>query len=160
MTTPQNTSELKEGFFFEDQVTPDPSLTVSSPINSGDLVYIDQSTYYAKPLDSDANAQYLKGMSVDTWPVNVYGGTEEQAETIKVRGVGVVEMKTTVGEAYYPDLPVYIGADAQTVTLVAGSYKVGAVAHDRRTRYGLTGAAGVRVPINLRRRVPGDVALA
>lgn len=155
MTSNVNTAEVKENFFLEEG-TPDSSST----IHAGDLVYRDPSTYTLKPLDSDAHAAYFKGMSLDAYPVDAYGDLTEQADQIMVRGVGQIEAFTTVGESYYPEVLVYAGADAQTVTTVAGTYAIGSVADYAATKAVLTGAAGVKVKINIRRRLPGDVALS
>jgi len=151
-----NTSQITERFFSEPG-TPDSSST----IHAGDMVYRDATAYTLKPVTSDANAQYFKGVSLDQYPMDVYGSTlTEQQTQIAVQGIGEFEMKTTAGEVYHPGELVYVGADAQTVTKVAGTYAVGSVSDYAATVAGLTGAAGVKVKVNIRRRQPSDVALS
>ena len=58
----------------------------------------------------------------------------------------VAQLKSTASETYYPGTVVYIGADAQTVTTVAGSNRVGIVVLPVGVS-SVSGAAGVNVPV-------------
>jgi hypothetical protein len=93
-------------------------------INGGDLVYFDSSAHVIKSLDSDAHAAYLAGMAENGSYLNVYG-KKKYFDRLPVVEKGVVRLNTTTAETYYEGTAVYFGADAQTITTVAGSYIVG-----------------------------------
>lgn len=155
MTTNNIPPNLRQGFFSDDRVTP----AADQTIKAGDMVWID-TAYKARVLTNDTNAANFIGVSNDQWPTNVYDpDIQEQAETIKVLGVDVIDFKTTAGETYQPYQKLYVGADAQTVTNVAGSYPIGTVTNEPNN-FALVGAAGVKINVNVRRRVPNDVAIS
>jgi hypothetical protein len=124
----------------------------SFDINAGDLVWFDATAYIVKSLDSDAHAAYLAGVAKDTSYKNPFG-TKVYDPNIAIKVKGIVELKTTTSESYYHGTAVYYGADAQTVTTVAGSYIVGYVWNPNSTS-AITGASGTKVKVLLRTAYP------
>lgn len=98
-------------------------------IHSGDMVYVDQTSFDIKALDSDAHAFYFVGISEDNQDTtqDAYPSQTDPTKMSVVRR-GWAKMFTTNGETYNPGMRLFVGADAQTVTNVAGSNRVGAVA--------------------------------
>ena len=105
-----------------------PNLALNT-IHAGDFVYVDQTTYDIKALDTDAHAQYFVGVSEDTQDTayDAYPGQTDPSK-MSVVGKGWAKQYTTNGETYVPNQTLYLGANAQTVTNVTGSFKVGFVA--------------------------------
>ncbi len=108
----------------------------SFDFNQGDLLWFDSSAKYVKPLDSDAHAAYLVGVALRSAFLapytnqNLAGGPAIQKNYYgnALVGVGcIASFKCTVGETYEDGAALYAGADAQTVTTVAGTYSVGVV---------------------------------
>lgn len=126
-----------------------PVLDSASHINQGDLVYWDATSMTAKALDSDAHAATLLGAALGSSIVNSnIDNTSSSGEPdINIGYGGIFDMKTTSGDLYSEGTPVYVGADAQTVTSATGSTnKVGVVRLAPRGS-AITGAAGVTVPV-------------
>jgi hypothetical protein len=121
----------------------------SNNFNQGDLVYFDHSTHLLKVAASDANCQYLAGIAGVANPTDprVYGSTDNyQKNGADVHYGCVVTLKTTASETYYHGTEVSFGADAQTVTTVAGTYPVGRVWLEN-TSGSVTGASGTTVQV-------------
>ena len=123
--------------------------------NQGDLVFFDAGAKILKALNSDANAAYLAGVALRSSFLAPYTaqnlaagpGIQKNYYQDGLVGIGcIASLKTTNAETYEDGTPVYIGADAQTVTTVAGAHSVGVV---KLTSGGdaVTGAAGVEVPV-------------
>lgn len=117
-------------------------ITQGVDFNQGDLVY--SNSGIATVAASDANCQYLIGVSRLASPMDPAPyGTAVYPNYAEIEYGGVYSFKSTVGESYAHGTALYIGADAQTVTTVAGTYSIGKVYQpDGAT---LTGAAGVKV---------------
>jgi hypothetical protein len=64
----------------------------------------------------------------------------------------VAQLKTTAAETYLPGIAVYIGADAQTITTVAGSNLVGHIVLPVGVT-SVTGASGVLVGVAIKSNV-------
>lgn len=135
----------------------DPANAAGTQFNQGDMLWYDTSVHYVKPLDSDAHAAYFAGVALDGSYIQVYS-EKKYVDQAPVGSKGIFRFKTTVGETILDGNPVYIGADAQTVSNVAAagggtSYPVGVV----RLAPGvtsLTGAAGVTVEVHINTRFP------
>ncbi len=124
----------------------------SNDINGGDMVYFDTSAHYVKAIASDANAQYFAGVAKDTSYKNVYG-TKKYDPAITVFKEGIFWFKTTNSESYYDGTPVSIGADAQTVTTVGGTYPVGTV-HNPGSTAAISGTGTNLVMVIINPRFP------
>jgi predicted RecA/RadA family phage recombinase len=121
-------------------------------INAGDMVYMDTTNHYVLAATTDAHVQYLVGVAKDTTYKNPFGTKIYDASAaIKVKGI--VSLKTTTSESYYHGTAVYMGADSQTVTTVAGSYIVGYVWKPNSAAV-TTGASGTNVNVLLRTAFP------
>lgn len=118
------------------------------PINQGDLVQFDNAANIAKVLTNDASAANLAGIALEPSAVSssLDNSGAPAAKAIAV-GVGVVSaLKTTAAESYTDGDLVYVGADAGTVTTVAGSNPVGKVLLPSNVS-SITGATGITVPV-------------
>lgn len=124
----------------------------SNDINGGDMVWFDTSVHYVKSIASDANAQYFAGVAEDSSYKNPFG-TKKYDPALSVFKEGIFWFKTTASETYYHGTAVSIGADAQTVTTVGGTYPVGSV-HNPFSITGITGATGVNVMVIINPRFP------
>jgi len=123
----------------------------SFPINQGDLVWLDQSAHIGKPVDSDAHAATLMGVALAPSKVssNLDNPSAPAEKAVQVGWGLLAGMKTTASETYYTGTVVYVGADAQTITTVAGTNKIGTVILPV-TASSVTGAAGVTVPVYIK----------
>ena len=125
-----------------------PITHASFPVKQGELVYLDTSAHIVKPVASDANAATLAGVALQ--PSGVSSGLDNSTapaeKTVMVGWDVVAFFKTTAAETYVPGTPVYIGADAQTITTVAGSNMIGRVVLPA-TVSSVTGATGVTVDV-------------
>ena len=107
-------------------------------IHSGDMVFVETptvgtSTYDIGALATDAQAAAFAGICMDTYdPTNysVYGNDPVPPNGMNVYRSGMWYPYTTSGETYKPGNTVYVGANAQTITLgtSANSHAVGYVA--------------------------------
>lgn len=135
------------------------SVAGTADVNQGDMVYLDTSAHLAKVVASDANAQFFLGVAADTSFRNLYGTKQyPDSGTIQVYVAGIFFMKTTASETYNEGTKVYAGADAQTVTTVAGTYALGTT----KMRPGVTsvtGASGTNVDLLIVPQWPGKSAL-
>lgn len=129
--------------------------------NQGDLLWFDSSAKVVKALDSDAHAAYLCGIALRSsflapyTAQNLAGGPAIQKNYYNDALVGIgciASLKTTVGETYEDGTVLYAGADAQTVTTVAGAHSVGVVKLNGSAA--ITGAAGVEVPVLVIPQIP------
>lgn len=129
-------------------------ISSSFPINQGDLVYWDSAAHLAKPIASDANAATNMGVALTPSKVssNLDNGAAPAEKAIMVGWDVVATLKTTASETYYTGTVVYVGADAQTITTVAGSNAIGTVLLPV-TQSSVTGAAGVTVPVVIKSAV-------
>jgi hypothetical protein len=135
----------------------DSANAAGTQFNQGDMLFMDTSVHYVKPLDTDAHAAYFVGVALDGSYLQVYSD-KKYADQVPVGSKGIFRFKTTVGETITDGNPVYIGADAQTVSNVAAagggtSYPVG-VTRLAPGVTSLTGAAGVFVEVHLNTRFP------
>jgi len=101
-------------------------------INAGDMVYVDQTTYDIKALDSDAHAAYFCGTSNDTYPVAAYSPEGAPYYGMNVGRLDRRNFYLKSGTTVNPGQAVYWGGDAQTVTdsaSGANTHSVGTVAN-------------------------------
>lgn len=126
----------------------------SFAINQGDLCYLDTSTHIAKALDSDAHAASLLGIALQPTAVssNLDNSSAPAEKGIMVGWNCVANLKTTAAETYVPGTLVYAGADAQTITTVTGTNRVGIVILPLGVA-SVTGAANVRVGVVIKSAV-------
>lgn len=126
-TTPQNL-QLTDSFF--ESAYPN---VAGNTIHSGDMVWVDTSTADIKALDTDAHAAYFVGVSNDTYDTSLapYANPPVPPVGMSVQRRGRFKFYTTNAETYTPGTAVYIGANAQTVTLgsTATTHKVGYVSN-------------------------------
>ena len=137
-TVPQNLLKYSDTQVWGFPDTPSGS-TTGNVIHSGDMVYVDTkavgtSTYAIIALDTDAHAAAFAGVCMDTYdPTNygVYANDPAPPNGMNVYRSGMWYPYTTSGETYTPGATVYIGANAQTITLgtTAYSHAVGYVAN-------------------------------
>ena len=134
----------------------------SFDFNQGDLLFFDAAAKYVKALDTDANAAYLAGVALRPSFLAPYTaqnlaagpGIQKNYYQDALVGIGcIASFKTTVGETYEDGTVLYIGADAQTVTTVAGAHSVGVVKLNSGGD-AVTGAAGVEVPVLVIPQIP------
>lgn len=118
------------------------------PISQGDLVYWDAGASIAKRVGVDANAATLLGVALQPSAVssNIDLSSAPAEKGIMCEALAVHSFKTTAAETLNHGEKVYIGADAQTVTTVAGSNAVGIVQLPPNVT-SVTGAAGVNVDV-------------
>jgi len=121
-------------------------------INGGDMVYMDTTNHNVLAADTDAHCQYFCGVAKDTTYKNPFG-TKIYDPCLAVFNKGIASFKTTGSESYYHGTTVYIGADAQTVTTVSGSYSIGYVWKPNSTAV-TTGATGTNVDVLIQARFP------
>lgn len=131
-----------------------PCNDASFPIKQGELVYLDTSAHIIKPVASDANAATLAGVALQPSHVssNLDNSSAISAQKSVVVGSKVVAFfKTTAAETYHHGDLVYVGADAQTITTVAGSNAIGRVVFSPALNAAgvtsITGASGVTVDV-------------
>jgi hypothetical protein len=115
MSTPNNTGYI-DGVFTRNYPN-----VAANVINSGDLVYVDQTTYDVKALDSDANALYNCGVSEDTTPIGAYPNEPAPYHGMNVARQAVRKLILADNDVVVPGGPVYYGGDAQVVTNVSGN---------------------------------------
>lgn len=121
--------------------------------NQGDLVYIDQTSFVLKALDSDAHAQYLAGVALMSSQLALYTNAQTGSANVNLEpfcGVGfgdVFNFTGIAGQTYTQHgLAVYYATDAQHVTAAAGSYLLGYVWNPLQTAL----AGAVNVPVLVR----------
>lgn len=85
-------------------------------INQGDQVYWDSSGHVVKPVDTNGHAATFAGVAAQSSYMNPYGTKIYPQGSIEVWTKGKYTFKTTVGDTLNHGDPVYLGADAQTVT--------------------------------------------
>ena len=130
----------------------------SFDFQQGDLLWWDSAAGYVKPLDSDAHAATLVGVALRSSYVAPYSSVVQAGGPGIVKnycdsaliGFGLIAtLFTTVGDTYVDGTAVYAGADAQTITAVAGSHQVGVVKQVPGTAPlgSVAGASGVLVPV-------------
>lgn len=131
-----------------------PILHSVAPIAQGDLVFLDTGAHILKPVAVDADAATLCGVALSpSAPTsNIDNGTAPLEKGISVGSDGVFELKTTASEVYHTGDAVYIGADAQTVTLTVGTNKVGTVLLPTNVSL-VTGAAGIKVQVVIKSKL-------
>ena len=134
----------------------------SFDFNQGDLLFFDSSAAYVKPLDTDAHAANIVGVALRSAFIAPYTaqnlaagpGIQKNYYNDALVGFGcIASLKTTVGETYVDGTVLYIGADAQTVTTVAGNHSVGVVKLPSGGD-AITGAVGQEVPVLVIPQIP------
>ena len=135
--------------------------TFAQVINAESFVYYDTSAKYIKPVDNDAHAQYMVGLAMDQSPITNYGtGFDQGGGSVNpntdnlgmVSRYGQASVFVTAGESYTAGQALYIGADAQTVTNVAGTYQIGYVSGEQADI--TTAVAGAKVLVDYRAKYP------
>jgi hypothetical protein len=121
--------------------------TGSYDFKGGDLLFWDSSAKVVKPVVADASVQYLAGIAGNGSFLQPYS-TKVYNKSVPVYQKVIASLLTTGSETYYHLTPVYAGADAQTVTTVAGSYIVGYCIM-RPGASSLAAGTGVRVDVLL-----------
>lgn len=92
-------------------------------INAGDQVWFDTSVHFIKALDSNAHAAYFAGVAEGGSYIQPYSVKEYNLQ-IGIWTKGIFSFFSTTGDTYHDGDPVYIGADAQTVTNTIGGNTV------------------------------------
>ena len=100
----------------------------SSGISEGDMMQWDATARYATPMTTTSGAIFL-GVSEEANPLVGLGTTTNPLTggRCRIRSQGVHRFATTTGETYSHADPVYMGANAQTVTLLGASNLVGSL---------------------------------
>lgn len=124
----------------------------TSDINGGDLVYFDTSAKVVKSATSDGNCATLAGVAENGSFIQPYSA-KKYFDRIPVVAKGIVKMQTTTSETYNEGTAVYFGADAQTITTVAGTNIIGYVKMGPG-QTSVTGGAGVEVQVDLAVKFP------
>lgn len=129
-------------------------VSTSFEIKQGELVYLDAGAGVIKPLASDANAAALMGVALQPSKVssNLDNTSAPAEKAVMVGWDAVVMLKTTAAEVYNYGEAVYFGADAQTITVVAGTNMIGKVILPSGVA-SITGAANVMVPVLVKSNV-------
>lgn len=129
-------------------------VSVSFPIKQGELVYLDTAAHLAKSADSDAHAATLLGVALQPSTVssNLDNGSAPAEKTVMVAWDLVASLKTTAAEVYYHGTDVYLGADAQTITNVVGTNKIGTVVLPAGVA-SVTGVAGLLIGVVVKSKV-------
>lgn len=125
-----------------------------SVVHAGDLVYWDSAAGCVKPVDSDAHAATFVGIAQQPSAVssNLDNSNAPAVKSLLIGSKVICSLKTTASETYVTGTVVYIGADAQTVTTVAGSNAIGTVVlPDDVTS--VTGAAGQSVQVLVKAKI-------
>lgn len=120
----------------------------ASGVSVGSMMQWDPGARKATPMTTASGAIFL-GVSEERQPLAGLGTTSQPltGDTVRVKGAGVHDMKTTASEVYSHLDPVYMGADDQTVSLVGSGRMVGRVHLPGGTQ--VTGASGVMVPVRI-----------
>jgi len=135
---------------------------VPGVVRAGDSVYRTANGGVAM-LTNAANSGTYLGESEDNYPItlglglNVMIGRpdlDSNPVQIDIRTSGEFLKKTTPGDVYTPGAPVYLGIDAQTVTVTASGTSLGKVCNDQNPAGGtfsqnVTGAPGREVVIEI-----------
>lgn len=145
-----NTNNLKFGVVnglgeMQVQVPIDP---VNFPFNQGDLLFWDGTNHLAKPVTADADCATLLGCAKSPSAVSssLDVSSAPKEKVVQAGFLGIYMMKTTAAQTYYTGTKLYVGADAQTITTVAGTNAVG-VAMLPYGQTSVTGASGVSIPV-------------
>lgn len=90
--------------------------TGSNPVVVGDLVYMDVSAFYLIPMTAGNGPEFV-GVSEGhgPTPVSLIDNEENLVESIRVRAIGIFQMKCTVADVLSHGDKMVIGADAQTL---------------------------------------------
>lgn len=143
----------------------DNNIDVAMPINSSTTYYEDSNVYWdatglqVLPLTNDTNAANFAGVIREVSPVSVYGETSlpnQPSKLCRVTRIGQFVRNCTVGESYNPGIPVYAGADEQTISM-SGTNKIGFVSFEQAAI--VTATAGQTILIDHRVKPPYGVAL-
>lgn len=118
------------------------------PISQGDLCWWDNTAKLAKRVTADADAATLLGVALQPSVVssNLDNSSAPAEIAVQFEALAVHSFKTTAAETYTTGVKLYVGADAQTVTTVAGSNAVGVVQLPANVA-SVTGATGVNVNV-------------
>ncbi len=122
----------------------------ASGMDCGDMVQWDTGARKATPMTTASGAIFL-GVSQGTQPLRGIGvlgtGTALTGDVVRVKSNGVHNMKSTASEVYSHLDPVYMGADAQTVSKVGSGRMIGRVWKPDGNQ--ITGATGTDVPVSI-----------
>lgn len=122
-----------------------PCSNASFPINQGDLCWWDNTAHLVKAVTSDADAAKLVGIAAGSTKVSSSLDSSVESSINTQFGI-IAKLKTTAAETYNNGTLVYAGADAQTITTVAGISAIGVVRLPAKGA-AVTGASGVSVPV-------------
>ena len=114
----------------------------------GDMCQWDPVALVALQMTTASGAIFL-GVSEESQPLAGLGSNTNPltGNMIRIVAQGIFSMNSTSGETYTHRVPVYMGADAQTISTVGAGRIIGRVhLPDGST---ITGASGTRVPINI-----------
>ncbi len=137
-----------------------------STFNQGDMTYFDTSTNLLKALDTDGHASAFAGVALKSSQLSLFVNQNTGSATTNVepRGLvgvnGIFSFKTTAAETYKEGTVLYIGADAQTVTTVAGSNSVGIIKQrsGAANAAAVTGASGTSIDVMILVKYPIGIA--
>ena len=123
----------------------------SNDFNGGDMLALDAGVL--KPL-TDALADKSVGVAQDNAYLDLTGDKQYAPQATVVIGA-IHSMKTTIADTLTHMLPVYCGADAQTVVVAdPGSGEIVGYAVMRASITSITGAAGVNVDVLIVPKLP------
>lgn len=126
------------------------SNAIGNVFHSGDMVYVDTiaqgtSTYNILALDTDTHAAAFAGIVMGTYdPTNygIYNNDPVETNGYAIQRTGVWAPYGTSGQTYFPGTAVYIGSDAQTVTLKQAGTGTSGYTNVVGYVYGLPGSPG------------------
>jgi len=133
--------------------------TGSHDFHQGDLLYQDATSHNVYPLDNDTHAATFVGVAVFPSYIAPFtyaptGAVQKFYAPSATVGFGcLVRLKTTAADTYVDGTALYAGADAQTVTAVAGSNQIG-VAKMAKGVSSVAGGTGVYLNVLLTIKTP------
>lgn len=104
----------------------DPTYAVA--LDAESLCYYDETNKFIRPLSNDTNAAKFLGVCLDEVPVNLTGtpvSPNNARNVARVLRSCRILLKATAADAIAPYVKIYAGADAQTMTVQAGSNAIG-----------------------------------
>ena len=113
----------------------------------GEMLYVDSVSFLYKNDIDDTKAANFAGVSLDQVPVSGIGDRDADKNGIAVARKGVFKFKTTVADVYHQGALVYVGADANTVS-VTGTNAIGRAQMPAVTT-AITGAVGVYIDVEI-----------
>ena len=162
-TKPRN-NELKDIRFAMSKLNhPHGGSSVSFDYMMGDLLFWDDAAAYVKPLASDANAQYLVGVSLRGSYLAPFASMQQSGGPGMVKnyyldalvGFGAIfSFYSTAGDTYNHLDPIFFGTDAQTITNQAATHSIGVVMLPTPGTTAIAGGSTVLVPVLVIPQIP------